>query len=214
MTLIAIGLGVFFIIRHFIFNEVKENTSVSDYVIISIAVLPFITGYFLVHGTLDSFVFFSDNMWTMHILSGEIMMIGAVLLFCRTRMKVLRCTGCASCVLSCPTCTLESEDSGNVRLFNYSHYQCICCGSCVNTCPENAAELRHEIDLRRFFQVFSKEEIRSVELESCERCGALFVPEPLMDKIKKTFADDYLKYCSECRKINLGGYLKQVGSKH
>lgn len=214
MTLIVLALAVFFIIRHFAFKDVRANTSVSDYIIIVIAALPFATGYFLAHGTLDNIPFFADNIWTIHILSGEIMLIGAAFLFCRTRMNVLQCTGCASCVLSCPTCTLESEDSGNHRIFHYSLYQCICCGSCVYTCPEDAAALRHEISLRDFTRVFTKKEIRSVELQSCARCGALFVPEPLMEKIQKTFKDDYLEYCPNCRKINLGVYYKQLSAYH
>ena len=142
------------------------------------------------------------------------MIIMAVFLFCRTTMNERKCTGCASCVISCPTGTLESEDMGNVRVFNYSHYQCICCGSCVDTCPENAAELRHEISPKRFYQVFAKQEIRSVELESCNRCGALFVPEPLMDKIHKKFTDEYLDYCPDCRKIIRLEYLKKISPWH
>lgn len=214
MTLVLLALAVFFIIRHFAMKDVRKNTSVSDYVIIVIAALPFATGYLLAHGTLDNISFFADNIWTLHILSGEIMLIGAAFLFCRTRMNVLKCTGCASCVLSCPTCTLESEDSGNQRIFHYSLYQCICCGSCVYTCPEDAAELRHEIGLRNFSRIFAREEIQSVALESCKRCGALFVPEPLMGKIQKTFKDDYLGFCPNCRKINLGEYFKNLSSYH
>ncbi|MFC1533712.1 4Fe-4S dicluster domain-containing protein [Thermodesulfobacteriota bacterium] len=214
MTLLFLALIIFFIIRHITIKDLRDNSSFLDYLFITIAALPFATGYLLAHGTLDEIPFFAENMWTIHILCSEIMIITAVFLFCRTLMNRRKCTGCASCVLSCPTGTLESEDTGNLRLFNYSHYQCICCGSCVNTCPENAAELRHEISLMRFFQIFKKQEIRAVELESCNRCGALFVPEPLMEKIQRTFADEYLEFCPNCRKENLGDYLKQLSPWH
>ena len=136
-------------------------------------------------------------------VNGEAMILMAVFLFCRTRMNPLRCTGCASCELSCPTGTIESTDQGSRRIFNYSHYQCICCGACVNTCPENAAELRHEVSLRNFFRILPKHEIRSVNMKQCRKCGALFVPEPLLDKINKTFTDDYLQNCPNCRKTNV-----------
>jgi Pyruvate/2-oxoacid:ferredoxin oxidoreductase delta subunit len=214
MTLICLGLALFFILRHIIIKDIRNNSSLRDYVIILIAVFPFVTGYFLAHGTLDGIVFFADHMWTIHILSGEIFLVAAVFLFCRTQMNIKKCTGCASCVLSCPTGTLESEDTGRQRIFNYSHYQCICCASCVNTCPEDAAELRHEINLKRFFQAFDKKEIRSVELESCHRCGALFMPEPLMEKIQKTFTGEFLEFCPNCRKANMGDYLKQLSPWH
>jgi Pyruvate/2-oxoacid:ferredoxin oxidoreductase delta subunit len=214
MTLIVLALAIIFIIRHFAVKDVRRNSSFSDYLIIIIAALPFATGYSLTHGTLDSVPFLGDYMWTIHILTGEIMILMAAFLFCRTRLKEQKCTGCASCVLSCPTGTLETRETENLRLFDYSHYQCICCGSCVNTCPENAAELRHEISLKRLCQVFAKQEIRSVELESCLKCGALFVPEPLMEKIQKTFTHEYLDYCPDCRKRDRGEFIKKISPWH
>lgn len=214
MTLLLLLLAVIFILRHIIIKDIRINSSIRDFIIIIIAALPFMTGYFLAHGTLDQIPFFESNMWTIHIMSGELMILTAAFLFCRTRMNSLVCTGCASCVSSCPTNTLEYKEVGNQRIFNYSHYQCICCASCVNTCPENAAELRHEISPINFIQIFAKPEIRSVELESCVKCGALYVPEPLMGKIKKTFTNEYLDFCPDCRKINIGDYLKKLSPWH
>jgi ferredoxin len=135
-------------------------------------------------------------------MSGEAMMLMAVVLFFRTRLNAVRCTGCAACEISCPTGTLVSNDEGKLRTFTYSHYQCICCGSCVSVCPENAAELMHEISPRRFFQAASKHEIRSVELKECERCGAFFAPEPQLEKVSQTITAEYLRFCPICRKTN------------
>lgn len=202
MTLMLLGIAVFFLVRRMVSSYVRANTSVNDYLIIIMAGLPFLTGYFLAHGTLDEVPFFGDYMGTIHILSGEAMLIFIAFLFCRTRLNESRCTGCASCELSCPTGTLESKDLGKRRIFNYSHYQCICCGACVHTCPEDAAELRHEVGLKRFFQIVKKQMIREVDMEPCQTCGALFVPEPLLDKIGKTFTHDYLNNCPNCRKKN------------
>jgi ferredoxin len=148
------------------------------------------------------------------MLSGEAMIIMAVFLFCRTRLNTQKCTGCAACEVSCPTGTLESTDEGKFRIFKYSHYQCICCGSCVNACPEDAAELRHEISPKRFFQIVPKLEIRTVELQACDRCGVHFAPEPQMDKISKTFADDYLRFCPQCRKTNMGDFYRRLSPWH
>ena len=214
MTLLLLALVVFFMIRHFAIKEFRMDSSLTDYIIVLIAALPFATGYCLAHGTLDNIPFIGGNMWTIHILSGEIMIFATVFLFCRTRMIEKRCTGCAACVLACPTGTLESKDIKNSRLFNYSHYQCISCASCVEACPEDAAELRHEISLKMVYNIFAKKEIRSVELESCKRCGALFVPEPLMEKIHKGFTDEYLAFCPDCRKRNMGEYLKKISPYH
>jgi len=214
MTIILLGLATYFLVRRIIIPEIRLNSSKSDYILIIITALPFMTGYFLTHGTLDSVSFLGDSMGVIHMLSGEAMILMAVFLFCRTRLNTQRCTGCASCVQNCPTETLEFSDKGKLRVFTYSHFQCICCGSCVNVCPEDAAELRHEISAKRLFQVFSKQEIRSVELEACERCGALFAPEPQMEKIGLTFAHDYIKFCPNCRKANIGDMLHQLSPWH
>jgi len=214
MTLVLLGLATYFLIRRIIIPEIRLNSSKSDYILIIITALPFMTGYFLTHGTLDSISFLGDNMGVIHMLSGEAMILMAVFLFCRTRLNIKKCVGCAACELSCPTGTLESNDNGKHRIFTYSHYQCICCGACVNTCPEDAAELRHEISAKRLVQVLLKQEIRSIELQACERCGALFAPEPQMEKIGLTFAHDYTKFCPNCRKANIGDMLHQLSPWH
>jgi len=214
MTVAVMVIAVFFMIRRAAWPGVRPGTSLSDHLIILIAALPFFTGYSLTHGTLDDLPVIGEQMRLIHVLSGLAMMVTAALLFCRTRLNPARCTGCASCELSCPTGTLESRDEGKFRIFTYSHYQCICCGACVDTCPEDAAELRHEISLKRFFQVIPKQEIRSVELKECSKCGALFVPEPLFAKINRTFADDYLFFCPNCRKTNLGDLYRRLSPWH
>lgn len=214
MTLVLLGLAAYFLIRRIVFGKVRPDSGVSDYVLITVAALPFVTGYFLTHGTLDAVAFLGDNMRLIHVLSAQAMIVMTAILFCRTRLNTRICTGCASCELSCPTGTLESKDLGNLRIFKYAHYECICCGACVNTCPEDAAELRHEISLKRFFQVVPKQEIRSVELKACERCNALFVPEPLFDKIGRTFTHDYLRYCPNCRKVNIADLYRRLSPWH
>ena len=149
-------------------------------------------------------------MWTLHILSSELMLIVVAFLFCRTRLNKEMCTGCAACELSCPTGTLESIDEGRNRIFSYLVYQCISCGECIRTCPEKAAELRHEMDLSRLFKPATRESIRSVELRECEQCNALYAPGPLMLKIEgigMKITDDYTQFCPECRRIN---YLEGV----
>lgn len=214
MTLLLLALAAYFLLRRIIWKGERSDSVLSDYVLIIVAVLPFMTGYFLTHGTLDAIPFLADNIQIIHVLSAQAMMLVAVVLFCRTRLNKAKCTGCASCELSCPTGTLESKDVGNLRIFNYSHYQCICCGACVGTCPEEAAGLRHEINLKRFYQIVPKQEIRAVELKDCRRCGALFVPEPLYDKVGRRFTDDYLHFCPLCRKANMVDVYRRLTPWH
>ena len=214
MTLVVLAFALYFLIRHIAVRDVRLTSSATDYILVILTALPFVSGYFLTHGTLDSIPLLGDNMRAIHVLSAEAMILMAVFLFCRTRLNTQKCTGCAACELQCPTGTLQSTDEGNLRIFTYSHYQCICCGACVNTCPEEAAELRHEISFARFFQIVPKQEIRSVELTACERCGALFAPEPQLDKIGQTFTHKYLRFCPRCRMVNIGDQLHQLSPWH
>jgi Pyruvate/2-oxoacid:ferredoxin oxidoreductase delta subunit len=210
MTILVIILALFFLMRRVILPSARSASNVSDFLLIVITALPFVSGYFLTHGTLDSVAFFEEHIMAIHILSGEVMIVIAVFLFCRTRLNTEKCVACTACEIICPTGTLESEDKENKRIFTYSHYQCICCGACVKTCPEAAAELRHEISPGRLLQVGLKQEIRSVDLTACERCGAFFAPEPQLDKIEKVFAHDYTRFCPRCRKVNIGEIYHQL----
>ena len=214
MTLILLALAAYFLVRRLILKDLRQSASSLDILLIIITALPFLSGYFLTHGTLESIAFLGDNMVIIHMLSGELMILMALFLFYQSRLNIQTCTGCASCVQNCPTETLEANDKGNLRIFSYAHFQCICCGSCVSVCPEGAAELRHEINAKRFLQVFSKREIRSVELEACERCGAYFAPESQMEKISLIFDSDCIKCCPNCRKAKMGERLHQMSPWH
>ncbi len=214
MTLLVLGLAAYFVMRRVILGNIRRTTSTSDYLLIVITTLPFLTGYFLTHGSLNSLPFFQNNMWTIHVLTGEALLLMVVFLFLRTRLNVEKCIGCASCEISCPTGTLEANERGTLRIFTFSHYQCISCGSCVKTCPEDAAELRHELSPMRFFQIAPKQEIQSVELRACKRCGALYDPEPQVEKVMQTFPHDYILFCPRCRKVNFGDFLQQFSPRH
>jgi len=215
LSLVLLILAGWFFIRRIVFKEIRVRSSFRDFAIIFFTALPFLTGYFLSHGTLDGVGFLGDNIRTIHVLSGEIMILMAAFLFCRTTINPDRCIGCAACELACPTGTIESRDEGKQRIFDYSHYQCICCASCVMTCPEDAAELRHRFSPAGFFKIAGKYEIRKTDLFECERCGALFAPEPQMDKAKATFPDrDYLRFCPECRKTNMGDLFQKLSPWH
>jgi len=75
MTLICIGIAVFFLIRRIVSPDIRFISTKSDYLLIIVTVLPFVTGYFLSHGTLNSVPFLSANMQIIHILSAELMLI-------------------------------------------------------------------------------------------------------------------------------------------
>lgn len=199
-TLLLLGISAYFLMRRMLSKKARRNASISDYLLITLAALPFLTGYLLSRDTLAYVPLFGDHMQTLHVLSAEAMLLMTAFLFCRVRLNQRPCTGCAACELYCPTGALVIEDRGNRRLFTYALYQCICCGSCVNTCPEYAAELRHIISGAGYFQMIFRQTIRSVELSACKKCGALFAPDPQLAKLSQIIKEDYLYLCLRCKR--------------
>ena len=75
MTLIFLAIALFFLLRRIISADIRLISTFSDYLLLVVIALPFMTGFFLTHGTLDSIVFLGDNMQIIHMLSGELMLI-------------------------------------------------------------------------------------------------------------------------------------------
>ena len=181
----------------------------SEFLMIGVTALPFVSGYFLTHGTLSDIAFFDSYLWYLHVISGEAMLLMIVCLFCRTRLNKARCVGCAACVENCPTETLVFRDQGEYRLFRYSHCRCICCGACVDVCPEGAASLRHDLHPANLIRVFSQTDAGQVELKTCDSCGARFGPKPQLGKLyRKVHAQDVevdaFDHCRRCKILRSG----------
>lgn len=75
MTLIFLAIALFFLLRRIFSADIRLISGCADYLLLIITALPFLTGYFLTHGTLDSIGFLGDNMMLLHMLSGELMLI-------------------------------------------------------------------------------------------------------------------------------------------
>ena len=75
MTLIFLAIALFFLLRRIISADIRLISTFSDYFLLVVIALPFMTGFFLTHGTLDSIGFLGDNMQLIHMLSGELMLI-------------------------------------------------------------------------------------------------------------------------------------------
>jgi nitrate reductase gamma subunit len=75
MTLVLLAISIYFILRRIISPDLRLISTVSDYLLILVTALPFLTGYFLTHGTLETLPFLGENMSLLHMLSGELMLI-------------------------------------------------------------------------------------------------------------------------------------------
>jgi len=75
MTIALVAIAVFFLLRRVISADIRLLSTFSDYLLILVTALPFLTGYFAAHSTLGSIAFLGDNMQLIHMLSGELMLI-------------------------------------------------------------------------------------------------------------------------------------------
>lgn len=75
MTVLLIAIAIFFLLRRIFSADIRLISTFSDYLILVVTALPFLTGFFLTHGTLDSVGFLGDHMAVIHMLSGELMLI-------------------------------------------------------------------------------------------------------------------------------------------
>jgi nitrate reductase gamma subunit len=82
LTLILIGISIFFIIRRIVLAEVRIITTVSDYLLIIVCALPFITGYLNTHPDGSAYAWVTSALpiygqynSLIHILTGQLMLI-------------------------------------------------------------------------------------------------------------------------------------------
>jgi nitrate reductase gamma subunit len=70
LTVVVLVCAGFFLARRLFLSRVRAITTAYDYLVLLIAVAPFLTGYFAYHQWFDY-----DTVMTLHILTGEIMLI-------------------------------------------------------------------------------------------------------------------------------------------
>ncbi len=206
LTLTVLFLALFFLFRRLMLDEVRRDSSPQDFILLTVTAAPYLTGYYVTHSLPAPLSFLENHMLDLHIISGEVMIVSVIFLFCTTRLARKKCVGCTACVEQCPTGTLTFQDTSDARTIRYANYLCICCASCMETCPEQAASLRHELSIRKFFNLF-RYALNTVAFSRCRNCGALYAPEPQVLKIDRLLeargiaSSEHAGYCSRCKKI-------------
>ena len=210
LTIIFICLAFCFLCRRLVVAEIRHASGPQDFILPVVVVLPFLSGYFLAHGTFNGLAFLEEKMWTIHVISAEMMLITAAFLIVRSRFQTKKCTGCVACVSSCPTGALTYEDCGNVRAFTSDDSRCIHCGACVRDCPESAVGLGHQVALQPFPGRLCRKTTRFFELQECVRCGTPFAPETQWKRVEEEIGGPYPRLCPRCRGSSLMGVPRAV----
>jgi nitrate reductase gamma subunit len=70
MALVAIGCGLFFVVRRIASPHVRVVTTAADYVLLAVSLAPFITGYLAYHQYFDYY-----TVMILHMIFGEIMLV-------------------------------------------------------------------------------------------------------------------------------------------
>nr|WP_319396361.1 hypothetical protein [uncultured Desulfobacter sp.] len=70
LTMICIGCGLFFLLRRLLTRRVRAISSLSDYVIIILVILPFLTGFLAYHR-----LFPYGTVLNLHIITGQLMLV-------------------------------------------------------------------------------------------------------------------------------------------
>jgi formate hydrogenlyase subunit 6/NADH:ubiquinone oxidoreductase subunit I len=202
LTIMVIMLCAVFFLRRVLISKIRRNSNAWDFLLLGLVAAPFTTGYLSVHDPFGSrFQFLSDNMYTLHVITGEIMLIVVGFLFIRVYLDKKVCIACAACTENCPTQALAYQDLKTDRFFYYSHYRCIACATCMSICPVNAVSLKHVISLRRFIQLKPKSPILSHELIKCDLCERSVASVGQIGKIEEAIGSGEIKLCERCRRL-------------
>jgi formate hydrogenlyase subunit 6/NADH:ubiquinone oxidoreductase subunit I len=57
------------------------------------------------------------------------------------------CTGCESCVTSCPSGAIDFQKSGETMTLSISYADCIFCGACAESCETKMIQVTNEYRL-------------------------------------------------------------------
>ena len=70
LTWVVIIIGILFLLRRIFVPEVRILSSAPDFILVIVTILPFLTGFLAAHTG-----FMSGSMYTIHVMSGELMLI-------------------------------------------------------------------------------------------------------------------------------------------
>ena len=199
LTLLLLALCAYFFIRRLLRTKLRRVSRPSEWLVVWLAGLPLLTGYLLTHGGAWP-GFIDDNLYHLHILTGEIMLISTGFLIVALRVAPDLCVGCAACGINCPSEALEVIELDGQRHFTHTARTCFVCGRCLAACPEKAVGYYHAFSLQALVGGYSKRHVRYVTLLQCAGCGADLVPAEQMALVSRLTGQNGSGLCPACQR--------------
>lgn len=107
---------------------------------------------------------------------------------------VPKCTGCMTCVKTCPDHVLDLQFTTNeetkdkhIDVFSYQVAACMMCGLCVESCPFDALKMSHEYELARWapdqlqYNLLENVEAAKPKREPKAPAATVAKPEPVVE---------------------------------
>jgi len=198
-ALFVIFSVIYMFLKRWILKDMRLRSGPFDFVLSLVVLIPFVSGYYAMTDMGISIAFIDYNLDTIHILSGDIFILAACFLFCRTVITKKRCVACLACVNSCPAGALGTLDIKEMRHIHYIAGNCIHCGTCMAVCEDRASELRHVPGIP---WPGRQKELFSAEMSACKTCNTLFVTQKQLEKLQQKNIDSDLSTCPECRQFS------------
>ena len=206
-SLFVIISMLYLIVKRWALTHLRQYSGIWDVILPGVILAPFVSGYLAMTGHETSFALIDDNLDTIHILSGNIFLLAAGFLFCRTVIAEKRCVSCVACVNNCPANALSTQIAGERLIIAYAGQRCIHCGTCMKVCDEGASQLRHVLGIPLPVR---KKVLHTSQMAICQTCHAGFVPLNHLEKLQQKNVDYDIGVCPDCRSLSHAQIQKKL----
>ena len=149
----------------------------------------------------------SGNTQNLHLMFGNIFLLAASFLFCRTVIDKRRCVSWVACVNNCPANALSSRRTGERLIISYAGQRCIHCGTCLKVCDDRASQLRHALSIPLPGR---KKVLHTSQMAVCKSCHAEFAPLNHLEKLQQINMDYDIGICPDCRSLSHARIQKEL----
>jgi Pyruvate/2-oxoacid:ferredoxin oxidoreductase delta subunit len=186
-------------VKRWVLAHSRQCSGIWDAILPGVILAPFVSGYLAMTGQETAVALIDNNLDTIHVLSGNIFLLAAGFLFCRTVIDKRRCVGCVACVNNCPANALSSQTAGDRLIISYAAQRCIHCGTCMKVCDDRASQLRHALSIPLPGR---QKVLHTAQMAVCKTCRAGFASLNHLEKLQQKNMDYDIGICPDCRSLS------------